>query len=446
MLFSLSVCLGQGNNLDKGQVGYVPSKANLDNRQWFQDAHFGMFVHWGVSCVLGEEIGWALSGKDVNPYRENIHKFDPEKFDAAALVKLAKDAGMKYITFTTRHHDSFSMFNTKYSDWGIMNTPYHKDVLKMLADECHKQGIRLVCYYSLADFYRPDYCTGNTKRATGIQGECNWEAYIQFMKNQLTEILTNYGTISGIWFDGHWDQVKMINGRNGDQMREWHYDQIYKLIHDLQPGCMIVNNHHLAPFPGEDFQTFERDLPGENSGAGFSADAKISQQLPIEMSDIIGHSWGYVTNDTINRSVKELVHLLIKSAGLGSNLLLNVGPTPKGEIRKAHQERLLGIGSWLNTYGETIYGTRKSWMKPADWGVAVEKGNKVYLHILNPETITFELNLKNFPYQLKKASSFESGKAIVYNLNKTNSELNLQLPKLNRSVIDQVIVLEIAGK
>jgi alpha-L-fucosidase len=238
----------------------------------------------------------------------------------------------------------------------------------------------------------------------------------------------------------------MINGRNGDQMREWHYDQIYKLIHDLQPGCMIVNNHHLAPFPGEDFQTFERDLPGENSGAGFSADAKISQQLPLEMSDIIGHSWGYVTNDTINRSVKELVHLLIKSAGLGSNLLLNVGPTPKGEIRKAHQERLLGIGSWLNTYGETIYGTRKSWMKPADWGVAVEKGDKVYLHILNPETITFELNLKNFPYQLKKASSFESGKAIVYNLNKTNSELNLQLPKLNRSVIDQVIVLEIAGK
>jgi alpha-L-fucosidase len=338
------------------------------------------------------------------------------------------------------------MYNTKYSDWGIMNTPYHKDVLKMLADECHKQGIRLVCYYSLADFYRPDYCTGNTKRATGIQGDCNWDSYLKFMKNQLTEILTNYGTISGIWFDGHWDQVKMINGRNGDQMREWHYDQIYKLIHDLQPGCMIVNNHHLAPFPGEDFQTFERDLPGENSGAGFSADAKISQQLPLEMSDIIGHSWGYVTNDTINRSVKELVHLLIKSAGLGSNLLLNVGPTPKGEIRKAHQERLLGIGSWLSTYGETIYGTRKSWMKPADWGVAVEKGNKVYLHILNPETITFELNLKNFPYQLKKANSFESGKAFVYSLNKTNSELTLQLPKLNRSVIDQVIVLEVENK
>jgi len=446
MLLSLSVCHGQGNNLDKGQVGYVPSKVNLENRVWFQDAHFGMFVHWGVSSVLGEEIGWALSGKDVNAYRENMHKFNPVKFDAAALVKLAKDAGMKYITFTTRHHDSFSMFNTKYSDWGIMNTPYHKDVLKMLADECHKQGIRLVCYYSLADFYRPDYCTGNTKRGTGIQGDCDWESYLKFMKNQLTEILTNYGTISGIWFDGHWDQVKTVNGRNGDQMREWHYDQIYKLIHDLQPGCMIVNNHHLSPFPGEDFQTFERDLPGENSGAGFSADAKISQQLPLEMSDIIGHSWGYVTNDTINRSVKELVHLLIKSAGLGANLLLNVGPTPEGETRAVHQDRLLGIGNWLKIYGETIYGTRKSWMKPADWGVAVEKGNKVYLHIIHPEAIYFELKLKNFPYQLKKASSFESGKAVGFSLNKTNSELTLQLPKLNRSVINQVVVLDVDGK
>ncbi len=445
-LLTISICHGQGNNLDKGQIGYVPSKENLENRQWFQDSHFGMFVHWGVSSVLGEEIGWVLSGKDVITYRENMHKFNPVKFDAAALVKLAKDAGMKYITFTTRHHDSFSMFNTKYSDWGIMNTPYGKDVLKMLADECHKQGIRLVCYYSLADFYRADYCQGNVAKGTKIQGECDWDAYLRFMKNQLTEILTNYGTISGIWFDGHWDQVQSQNGRNGDQIREWHYDQIYQLIHDLQPGCMIVNNHHLTPFPGEDFQTFERDLPGENSGAGFSVDAKISQQLPLEMSDIIGHSWGYVTNDTINRSVKELVHLLVKSAGLGSNFLLNIGPTPEGEVRLAHQERLLGIGKWLKIYGETIYATRKSWMKPAEWGVAVEKGNKVYLHIINPEAVKTQLILNNFPYQLKSARSYESGNRIEFSMNKANSELNLQLPKLDRNAIDQVIVLETEAK
>jgi alpha-L-fucosidase len=437
-----TICFGQGSDLDKGQVGYVPSKENLENREWFRDAHFGMFIHWGVSSVLGKEIGWALSGQDINKYRENIHVFNPQKFDAAAVVKLAKDAGMKYITFTTRHHDSFSMFDTKYSDWNIMNTPYGKDVLKQLSDECQKQGIRLFCYYSLTDFYRADYCQGNVKKATGIKGECDWDAYIQFMKNQLTEILTNYGPIYGIWFDGHWDQVeKLPGGRSGNQIRKWHYDEIYRLIHELQPGCMIVNNHHLAVIQGEDYQTFERDLPGENTGGGYSADAVISKDLPLESNDIIGKSWGYVTNDTIDRSTKELVHLLIKSAGLGANFLLNIGPTPEGEVRPAHRERLLAMGDWLKTYGETIYGTRKSFMKPAEWGVAVEKSNKVYLHIINPSAVKNQIELKDFPFELKKASRFESGKKIKFSVDKNTGEIKLQIPELDLEAIDQVIVL-----
>jgi alpha-L-fucosidase len=447
ILLAALATYGQGNDLDKGQLNYTPSGENLENRQWFQDAHFGMFIHFGVSSVLGEEIGWALSGKDVNEYRKNIHLFNPEKFDAASVVKLAKDAGMKYITFTTRHHDSFSMFNTQFSDWSIMNTPYQKDVLKMLADECQKQGIRLFCYYSLADFYRTDYCQGNVKKGTGIKGECNWEEYLQFMKNQLTEILTNYGPVYGIWFDGHWDQVHMLaNGGNGKQRRFWNYSEIYKLIHDLQPGCMIVNNHHLAPFPGEDYQTFERDLPGENSGAGFSADAKVSNALPLEMSDIIGHSWGYVNNDTIDRSTKELIHLLVKSAGLGSNFLLNIGPTPEGEVRPAHRQRLLEMGNWMNTYGETIYGTRKSWMKPADWGVAVEKENTVYLHILNPGKIRKELVLKNFPFKINQASWFGTGKEVTFTVNKNSGDISLLLPQLKPDAIDQVLILKTSAK
>jgi alpha-L-fucosidase len=447
ILFAALACYGQGNDLDKGQVNYTPSAENLENRQWFQDAHFGMFIHFGVSSVLGEEIGWALSGKDVNKYRENISRFDPEKFDAASIVKLAKDAGMKYITFTTRHHDSFSMFNTQFSDWSIMNTPYHKDVLKMLADECQKQGIRLFCYYSLADFYRADYCQGNVKKGTGIKGECNWVEYLRFMKNQLAEILTNYGPIYGIWFDGHWDQVSMLaNGRNGNQKQAWNYGEIYQLIHDLQPGCMIVNNHHLAPFPGEDYQTFERDLPGDNSGAGFSADAKVSQALPLEMSDIIGNSWGYVTNDTINRSTKELIHLLVKSAGLGANFLLNIGPTPEGEVRPAHRQRLLEMGSWLNTYGETIYGTRKSWMKPAEWGVAVEKDNTVYLHILNPDKLKKQLDLKNLPFKIDKATWFGTGQEVSFTISKNTGDISLQLPSLKTDETDQIIILDAQDK
>jgi alpha-L-fucosidase len=432
---------GQGNDLDKGQSGYIPSPENLRNREWFRDAHFGMFIHWGVSSVLGEEIGWAVAGKDINDYRKNMYRFNPVKFDAAAVVKLARDAGMKYITFTTRHHDSFSMFDTKFSDWSIMNTPYGKDVLKMLADECHKQGIALFCYYSLTDYFRPDYCQGNNRRGTGINGECDWDAYIQFMKNQLTEILTNYGSVQGIWFDGHWDQVERANKSYGKQKRKWHYDEIYKLIHDLQPGCMIVNNHHLATFPGEDFQTFERDLPGQNTGGGYSADAVISQDLPLEMNDIIGKKWGYVTNDTINRSAKELIHLLIGSAGRGANFLLNIGPTPEGEVRPAHRERLIAVGEWLKVYGETIYGTRKSFMQPAEWGVAVEKGDRVYLHIIKPSKLGNELALDDFPYKLKKAYRFETGKKLKFSHKTPGIVLNM--PKLDTGAIDNVIVLEI---
>ena len=439
-----TITFGQGNNLDKGQIDYVPTKDNLENREWFRNAHFGMFIHWGVSSALGKEIGWALSGQDIDKYRENIHLFNPKKFDAAAVVKLAKDAGMKYITFTTRHHDSFCMFDTKYSDWSIMNTPYGKDVLKQLADECKKQEIRLFCYYSLTDFYRADYCQGNVKKAVGIKSECNWDEYIQFMKNQLTEILTNYGPIYGIWFDGHWDQVeKIANGRTGNQMRKWHYDGIYKLIHDLQPGCMIVNNHHLSVFPGEDFQTFERDLPGENTGGGYSADAIISKDLPLESNDIIGKSWGYVTGDTIDKSAKELIHLLIKSAGLGANFLLNIGPTPEGEVRPAHRERLLAVGEWLKTYGETIYGTRKSFMKPAGWGVAVEKREKVYLHIIDPSKTGNTLNLSDFPYKLKQAKWFDTSETVKFNAGKNEGEIVLQIAEHNKNMIDNVIVLEV---
>jgi alpha-L-fucosidase len=205
---------------------------------------------------------------------------------------------------------------------------------------------------------------------------------------------------------------------------------------------MIVNNHHLTPFPGEDYQTFERDLPGENTGGGYSADAKVSQALPLEMSDIFGHSWGYVSNDTIDRSTKELIHLLVKSAGLGANFLLNIGPTPEGEVRPAHRQRLLEMGNWMLTYGETIYGTRKSWMKPADWGVAVEKDNTVYLHILYPEKLKKQLDLNNFPYKITSATWFGSDKEVAFTIKKSSGDISFQLAELLPDAIDQVLILK----
>ena len=184
-------------------------------------------------------------------------------------------------------------------------------------------------------------------------------------------------------------------------------------------------------------------IKGSNTGGGFSADAAIAQNLPLESSDIIGRAWGFVTNDTIDRSVKELVHLLVGSAGLGSNLLLNIGPTPQGEVRQSHRERLLGIGNWMKTYGETIYGTRKSFMKLADWGVAVEKGDKVYLHIIRPEKLNKELILNQFPYKVKKVYRFETGKTVDSKTDNVASAVSLKLTDLDPKAIDNVIVLQV---
>ena len=248
----------------------------------------------------------------------------------------------------------------------------------------------------------------------------------------------------GIWVDGHWDQVRRINKQNGDQLRAWHYDEIYKLIHDLQRGCMIVNNHHLSTFPGKDYQTFERDLPGQNTGGGYSAGAVISAELPLESNDIIGKSWGFVTNDTIDRPVKELLHLLIGSAGRGANFLLNTGPTPDGEIRQSHKDKLTGMGDWLKIYGETIYGTRKSFMQPAEWGVAVEKGDRIYLHIIDPVKAGNQLILKDFPYKIKKAKFFETGKPLKFQTDKETSSVTVLISGLDIEAIDNVIVLKVS--
>ena len=225
---------------------YTPTPENLAARKEFQDIKFGMFIHWGASSVLGAGE-WVMNNRNikVDEYTRLIHIFNPQNFDAAKWVGIAKAAGMKYITFITRHHDGFSNWDTKQSDWKITKTPYAKDALKQLADECHKKGIKLFCYYSLLDWYRSDYQyeTGRTGKGTGRTEKSNWENYVKFMKAQLTELLTNYGEISGIWFDGHWDQLDNDHDKKQISKVNWHYDEIYKLIHSLQPKCLEV-------FPG----------------------------------------------------------------------------------------------------------------------------------------------------------------------------------------------------
>ena len=303
---------------------YQPSPENLQARREFQDMKFGMFIHWGVYSVLGDGE-WVFHERHlkVDEYNRLPSFFDPEKFDAATWVALAKAAGMKYITITSRHHDGFAMFDSKVSDWNIVaRTPYKKDPLKMLADECHRQGIKLFFYYSQLDWHNPDYFPrGQTNWNNGRPDHGDFNSYLDnYMDGQLTELLTNYGAIGGIWFDGMWDKPDA----------DWHLAKTYALIHKLQPAALIIPNHHQTPRPGEDVQTFERDLPGSNT-AGFNT-TFISKDIPLESSDTLNGAWGFNIGDSNYKSAPDLERRLIRAAGNNSNLLLNIGPYPNGEI------------------------------------------------------------------------------------------------------------------
>ncbi|ULQ55222.1 alpha-L-fucosidase [Flavihumibacter rivuli] len=361
---------------------YTPNPENLTARKNFQDMKFGMFIHWGASSLLGHGE-WVMNNRNigVKEYSRLINIFNPQSFDANKWVATAKAAGMKYITFITRHHDGFSNWDTKQSDWKITSTPYGKDVLKQLSEACQREGIQLFLYYSLLDWYRSDYQyeTGRTGKGTGRTEKSNWESYIRFMKAQLTELLTNYGPIAGVWFDGHWDQLDNDHDKKAGSKVDWQYDEIYKLIHSLQPACLISNNHHLTPIPGEDFQAFEKDLPGGNT-TGFGG-AAVSQ-LPLETCETMNDSWGFNITDKNYKSTKRLIQYMVTAASMNANFLLNVGPMPDGTIQPEFTDTLRLMGNWMQRNGASIYGTRGGVMKEQQWGVVTAKGMTWYAHIL----------------------------------------------------------------
>lgn len=296
------------------------------------------------------------------------------------------------------------MFHTQYSDYNVVDaTPFKRDILKELADECHKQGIRLHLYYSHLDWYREDYPWGRTGRGTGRpNAKGNWPAYYQFMNNQLTELLTNYGPIGAIWFDGWWDQ-----DQNPDF--DWQLPGQYELIHKLQPACLVGNNHHQVPFEGEDIQIFERDLPGENK-AGLSGQDVSS--LPLETCETMNGMWGYKITDQNYKSAKTLIHYLVKAAGKDANLLMNIGPQPDGCLPEVAVQRLKEVGEWMQTYGETIYGTRGGCIAPHDWGVTTQKGNRLFVHILNLPDKALFLPLEG--KQVKQALDFVTRQSLKF--------------------------------
>ncbi len=408
---------------------------NAAAKRWFEDAKFGLFVHWGVYSLLAKGE-WVMNNDKlpISEYEKLPARFNPVKFDADEWVRLAKAAGMKYITITSKHHDGFCMYDSSLTSYDIVDaTPYGKDPMKALANACHKQGIKLFFYYSLLDWHHPDYFPrGRTGKTAGREEKGDWKTYVAYYQGQVRELCTNYGPIGGIWFDGWWDRPEA----------DWDLAGTYRIIHELQPGALAGNNHHVTPFPGEDFQMFEQDLPGENS-AGFNK-AGVTAQLPLETCLTMNNSWGYNARDDHFKSPEQVIHALLGAAGRGANLLLNVGPRPDGTIGKEFSERLLAVGKWLEANGKTVYGTRKGPVAPQPWGVSTMSVPPatpldVYLHVIKPAP---SLDL---PGSLATYTPLAFGKTAPLKLVQQGDTLKLTLPEDLRTPIDTIIVLTPLG-
>ncbi|MBQ7716377.1 MAG: alpha-L-fucosidase [Prevotella sp.] len=408
---------------------YVPSAENIEARKQFDGFRFGIFLHWGIYSEFAQGEWYLNTGKlNKDEYAKAASCFYPIRFNASEWVKAFKASGAKYITFTSRHHDGFSMYKTHESDYNIVDaTPFGRDVLKELSEACQQEGIQLHLYYSILDWIREDYPLGRTGHDTGRILKPNYDSYFQFMKNQVRELLTNYPNVAALWFDGYWDHDQDTIPFN------WRMEEFYRYIHQLKPSCLIGNNHHITPIEGEDFQMFERDLPGENK-AGYSGQA-ISK-LPLEMCQTMNGMWGYKVADQNYKSVDELITLIIRAAAKGCNLLLNIGPQPNGELPALALDRLQGIGKWMDSYGETIYSTQRG-IDDATWGVTTKKGNTTYIHVLDKTCTQLDYAMDKRPKQVK---DFLTGNVIKCKYDKKKKCVMIPLEGINGDP-DRVITI-----
>jgi len=342
--------------------------ASLKN---WQDIRFGMFVHWGPVSLKGTEIGWSRGWQVPIPEYDSLYlKFNPVNFNADEWLGIAREAGMKYFVITTKHHDGFSLWPSKYTDYDIENTPFRRDVLMEMKKACEKQGILFGTYHSILDWKHPHYTT--RYRDPRPVEDSDMSIYKEFLFNQVKELVEDYQT-NILWFDGQWE-------------KSWtHQDgmELYKYIRDMRDDILINNRvdkgiksmagmpDTLSKYAG-DFGTPEQQIGG------------FTREFPWESCITVGTQWAWKPGDTL-KSADEIIRILIKTVGGNGNLLLNVGPMPDGRIEPRQVDLLKEVGSWMQVNGEAVYGTRGGPFLPNDHLASTHKDNHIYLMVMNPK-------------------------------------------------------------
>lgn len=393
----------------------------------FADARLCCTIHWGLYSLLG--MGeWVMHTHkiDMKSYESLMRQFNPTDFDADRWARSLRDAGYRLLLITSKHHDGFCMYDTALTEYKVTNTPFGRDPLKELAEACEKYGISLHFYYSLLDWYHPDYLF-------------DWDAYVEYYHGQIRELCQNYGKIGGILLDGFWPEYAPYYEQpvhnhflpRGD----YKFGELYDMIHTLQPGAVITNNAHIPPLAGEDYQVFELDAPGE-AVAGFNT--SYVGRLPLASWYPMNESWGYNKNDKKYKTVGQIIRLLVKLSGMNANLYLNIGPDPMGNLG-AEEERLLAeLGEWMKQNGDAIYGTRALADNQYEWGCVVQKGSQYFAYQLCfPKTgYATSITVKGLPEGLTRAETM-AGEALT--LKYTSEGVEIGLPRRAHDPIGTII-------
>jgi len=384
-----------------------------DRLQWWTDARFGMFIHWGPVSLKGTEIGWSRGAQvPAAEYDKLYLQFNPTNFNAGQWVKIAKQAGMKYIVLTTKHHDGFCLWDTKLTDYNIMNTPFHRDVTRELAEACRQQGLVFCTYHSICDWRHPDYPLGSPG-GKSQKPDANMDRYNQYLKDQVAELLKNYGPLGVLWFDGEWESPWTVE-RGQD---------LYRHCRSLQDS-LIINNRVSKGREGMAGTTAQtRENPGDYDTPEQTI-GKFQDQRPWETCMTICNQWAWKPNDPM-KSLKQCLQTLALCAGGDGNLLFNVGPMPDGRIEPRQIERLKEMGAWLVKYGDTIYRTRGGPWKPTKAVASTRRGNSVFLHVFKWDGDS--VALPGIPAKVRRAKVLTGGKARVTQ-EKNQIVLRLQPP------------------